>query len=242
VGALRKPDESAYRRFATYEIVDPGTWAVTKGADWIEFVHEVKDTAGYAYVYRKRVRLAKDSLVLEHRLKNTGRKAIATSVYNHDFFMLDHQPTGPNIVVRFPFVPRATSDLKHLAEIRGRDIFYLKEFERSQTLLTEIEGFGATAADFDFRVENRKTAPAFAKGRSADVENRVLVGRNHRVPRSVRRSSHRAWKETSWRIAYEFLSGEGRMTFGNYLGGFSSTPFDERRVVTHRKAAPLFAR
>jgi len=115
VGALRKPDESAYRRFATYEIVDPGTWAVRKGADWIEFAHEVKDTAGYAYVYRKRVRLIKDSLVLEHHLKNTGRKAIATSVYNHDFFMLDRQPTGPDIVVRFPFAPRATSDLKSLA-------------------------------------------------------------------------------------------------------------------------------
>ncbi len=36
------------------------------------------DTNGYAYVYRKTVRLAKGKpvMVLEHSLKNTGRKAI----------------------------------------------------------------------------------------------------------------------------------------------------------------------
>ena len=33
VGAVRKPEEAAYQRFATYEIVDPGTWTVSKGAD-----------------------------------------------------------------------------------------------------------------------------------------------------------------------------------------------------------------
>ena len=121
VGAVRKPEEPAYRRFETYEIVDPGKWTVNKGKDRIEFVHELGDTAGYAYTYRKTVRLLKDSLVLEHRLKNTGRKAIATSVYNHNFFTMDRQPTGPDIVVRFPFVPRAARPLNDLAEIRGND-------------------------------------------------------------------------------------------------------------------------
>src|SRR3954466_10380359 len=71
VGAVRKPDEPRYRQFSTYEITDPGTWTVNKGKDWIEFVHELRDTAGYAYQYRKKLRLAGDSLVLEHHLKNT---------------------------------------------------------------------------------------------------------------------------------------------------------------------------
>ena len=35
VGAVRKPDETSYRRFSTYDIVDPGRWTVNKGADWI---------------------------------------------------------------------------------------------------------------------------------------------------------------------------------------------------------------
>jgi hypothetical protein len=211
VGALRKPDESAYRRFATYEMVDPGTWAVNKGADWIEFLHEVKDTAGYAYVYRKRVRLVKDSLVLEHRLKNTGRKMITTSVYNHDFFMLDGQPTGPNFVVRFPFAPRATSDLKGLAEIRGNDFFYLKEFERSQTLQTEIEGFGATAKDFDFRVENRKTGAGVRQTGDRPISKIVFWSAGITVcPEAYVDLRVEPGMESSWRITYEFYQRQGK--------------------------------
>ena len=209
VGALRKPDESAYRRFGTYEIVDPGRWTVEKGADSIQFVHEMPDTEGYAYVYRKRVRLDKDSLVLEHRLKNTGRKAIATSVYNHDFFMLDNQPTGPNVVVRFPFVPRATSDLRGLAEIRGRDFFYLKEFERRQTLQTEIEGFGATARDFDFRVENRKTGAGVRQTGDRPISKIVFWSAGITVcPEAYIDLRVEPGKESSWRIAYEFYQAK----------------------------------
>jgi hypothetical protein len=94
VGAVRKPDETEYRRFSTYDIVDPGTWTLTRGSDWTEFVHELRDTRGYAYIYRKKLRLVDDTLVLEHHLKNTGRKTIATSVYDHNFFMLDGESTG----------------------------------------------------------------------------------------------------------------------------------------------------
>jgi hypothetical protein len=205
VGALRKPAESAYRRFGTYEMVDPGTWAVNKGADWIEFVHEMKDTAGYAYVYRKRLRLVKDSLVLEHRLKNTGRKAITTSVYNHDFFMLDNQPTGPNFVVRFPFAPRATSDLQGLAEIRGKDFFYLKEFERRQTVQTEIEGFGTTPRDFDFRVENRKTGAGVRQTGDRPISKIVFWSAGITVcPEAYVDLRVEPGTESSWRITYEF--------------------------------------
>jgi hypothetical protein len=205
VGVLRKPDETAYRRFGTYEMVDPGTWAVNKGADWIEFVHEVKGTAGYAYVYRKRLRLVKDSLVLEHHLKNTGSKAITTSVYDHDFFMLDNQPTGPNFVVRFPFAPRATSDLKGVAEIRGKDFFYLKEFERRQTLQTDIEGFGATARDFDFRVENRKTGAGVRETGDRPISKIVFWSAGITVcPEAYVDLRVEPGTESSWRIAYEF--------------------------------------
>src|SRR5215467_7756560 len=56
VGAVRKPDEPRYRQFSTYEIADPGKWTVNRGRDWIEFVHEARTSAGYAYVYRKKLR------------------------------------------------------------------------------------------------------------------------------------------------------------------------------------------
>ena len=39
VGAVRKPDDKPYRRFETYQIVDPGTRSLRKGKNWIEFVY-----------------------------------------------------------------------------------------------------------------------------------------------------------------------------------------------------------
>src|SRR5215831_10459279 len=62
VGVLRKPDERPYSSFRTYEIVDGGKWTVRTAADSVEYTHEVADPAtGYAYVYRKTVRLVKDA-------------------------------------------------------------------------------------------------------------------------------------------------------------------------------------
>ena len=70
---------------------------------------------------------------------------------------MDLATTGPDIVVRFPFDEKAARPLNDLAEVRGKDIAFLKEFQKGQTVFTEVEGFGAAASDYDFRLENRKT-------------------------------------------------------------------------------------
>jgi hypothetical protein len=210
VGAVRKPDEPAYRRFETYEIVDPGEWTVKKGSNQIEFVHELRGTAGYAYVYRKTVRLIKDTLVLEHRLKNTGRKMITTSVYNHNFFTLDRQPTGPDIVVRFPFEPRAARALNDLAETRGRDVVFLRDFAKGQTVFTEVEGFGATASDYDFRIENRKTGAGVRITGDRPLAKLLFWSANLTVcPEPYIDASVAPGKESSWRITYQFYQAAG---------------------------------
>ena len=61
VGVVRKPEEEQYRPFNTYEIVNNGKWTVHKSADHVEFTHQLQDASGYAYVYRKVVRLTKTS-------------------------------------------------------------------------------------------------------------------------------------------------------------------------------------
>jgi hypothetical protein len=158
VGLLRKPaGETAFRRFATYEIVDPGKWETTVGKDQIEFVHTLKDGAGYAYRYRKLLRLEGASLILEHDLTNTGTKPIVTSVYNHNFFTLDRKITGPDIVVRFPFAAKAARPLEGKAEVQGREVRFLREFQPKESVFTEVEGFGPTAADYGFELEHRGT-------------------------------------------------------------------------------------
>jgi hypothetical protein len=205
VGAVRKPDEPAYRRFATYEIVDPGEWTVRKGSNRIEFVHELRGTAGYAYVYRKTLRLIKDSLVLEHRLRNTGRKAIVTSVYNHNFFTLNRQPTGPDIVVRFPFDPRAARALNGLAEVRGNELVFLKEFVKGQTVFTEVEGFGATAKDYDFRIEHRRSGAGVRITGDRPLSKLLFWSAGLTVcPEPYIDASVEPGKESSWRITYQF--------------------------------------
>ena len=62
------------------------------------------DGPGYAYLYRKVVRLAKGKpeMEIEHSLKNTGRLAIVSTVYNHNFVVLDKQPPGPDFTFKVP--------------------------------------------------------------------------------------------------------------------------------------------
>ena len=106
VGLLKKPEEARFQQYKTYEIVSNGNWTVKIVADSVEFTQEVTDpVSGYAYLYRKTVRLAKDAprMTIEHSLKNIGKKTIETNVYNHEFFMLDSQPSGPDFTVKFPF-------------------------------------------------------------------------------------------------------------------------------------------
>lgn len=161
VGAVRKPEEPSYQRFQTYEIVDSGKWTGKKGPDWIEFTHELSDHNGYAYRYTKRLALTKGKtagMTIHHSLKNTGRKAIKTEQYNHNFFMLDGEPTGPDATVTFPFELKQGRPIPaDLAEVKGGTISYKKELQPRQTVTTEFTGFGSSASDYDIRIENRKT-------------------------------------------------------------------------------------
>jgi hypothetical protein len=205
VGAVRKPEEPAYRRFATYQIVDPGKWTVNRQGSSIEMIHELRETNGYAYVYRKTLRLDGDTLVLEHRLKNTGSKRIATSVYNHNFFTLDRQTTGPDIVARFPFDPRATRPLQGLAEVRGREVAFLREFEPRQSLFTEVEGFGADATSYDFRLENRKTGAGVRITGDRPISTLYFWSATKTVcPEPYIDASADPGQESTWTITYTF--------------------------------------
>jgi hypothetical protein len=205
VGAVRKPAEASYQRFATYEIVDAGERSLTRGRDWIELVHELRDAGGYGYVYRKRLRLVNDTLVLEHQLRNTGRKPIATSVYDHNFFTLDRQTTGPDIAVRFPFAPVASPALAGLAEVRGNEVRFLEEFANGQTVYTEMTGFGSTPRDYDFRIENRKTGAGVHITGDRPLSKLVFWYAWKTVcPEPYIDLSLAPGQETSWRITYQF--------------------------------------
>ena len=92
VGVLRRPDDKVYGFASVYDVVDYGKRSVKKNKEQIVFTHELTGSDGYAYRYTKVVKLTKgkSELVLEHRLKNTGQKVIETSVYDHNFWIIDH--------------------------------------------------------------------------------------------------------------------------------------------------------
>ena len=205
VGALRKPDDGPFHQFSTYEITDPGKWTLHQSGDAIEFTHELGDTGGYAYLYQKTLRLKGNRLILEHRLQNTGRKTISTSVYEHNFFMLDGQASGPDTVLRFRFDPRAKADLHGLAQTEGKDLRYRHELERGQTVFSELSGYGGSASDNDIRVENTETGAAVRQTGDRALSKLVLWSiRTTVCPEAYIDLQVEPGKEVSWRIGYEF--------------------------------------
>ncbi len=160
VGVLSKPDDESYSPFRLYEIVDSGKWSIHKASDSVRFTHEISDrSSGYGYAYTKTVRVEKNKpdLVLEHSLKNTGRRPIVSSVYDHNFLVLDRQSTGPDFVITLPFeITTARPPEKGIAEIRGKQILYRKRLENEDRVAFPIQGFGSSPKDYDIRIENSK--------------------------------------------------------------------------------------
>ena len=160
VGVLRKPDDSKYDHSKTYEIVDGGKWSVKHTRDSIAFTHEVHDSAsGYGYLYTKIIRLTpgKPQMTIEHTLKNLGAKPISSTVYDHNFWTLDKLAPGPGLVIQFPFQLKSARPIDpDFAEIDGGKFIYKKELTGKDRVTAGLQGFGSTADDYDFRVENKK--------------------------------------------------------------------------------------
>jgi len=157
IGGLRKPAEDGYKRFGYYELANPGKWTIQKETDFVKFTHTLKDVAGYSYDYQKKVLLVKGKpqLVLEHTLKNTGKKTIETNVYDHNFFTIDLQPVGPGIVVKFAFPVDTT--LHHPAlNITGQQFEYIA-VPKGAVQFVDLQGHSKSVKDYDFRIENLNT-------------------------------------------------------------------------------------
>jgi len=208
VGVIRKPEEAKFQQFHTYEIADNGKWSIKKHADSVEFTQTVTDpSSGYAYVYTKTVRLVKGKpeLVLDHRLRNTGKKPIESDVYEHNFYVLDKQPVGPDTVVRFPFDVHAAGNFNGFAETKGHELVYLKELPKGPSAQSELTGFSSDPKDYDITEENRKTGASVRQ-----TSDRPIVRINYwsirstACPEAYIHLNVDPGKEFTWKIRYEF--------------------------------------
>jgi hypothetical protein len=210
VGLLRKPDAQKYSSYRTYRIMGTGKRVVRPESDRVFFEHDLSNGEGYAYVYTKTLRLprGKPELIIEHSLKNVGRRIIDTSVYNHDFYMIDNQPAGPSYRIVFTFKPQAKNDLKDLVEIHGNEISFKRELKsQGESVFTPIDGFGSLPKDNDVTVEN-----AAAKAGVREIGNRPLSDFNFWTIRStvcpegyihMRIDPGKTFK---WKITYRFYT------------------------------------
>ena len=205
VGHVRKPEEKAYRRFGTYEIVTPGKWMVQRGPGSMTFVHELDESNGYAYVYRKTLTLEGDTMTIDHSLHNTGSKRIETSVYNHNFFTMDRRPTDAKISVTFPFDARPAREIGPLATLAGRDLRFARELADGETVFTELAGFGTARADYDFLLKHAETGAAVRIRSDRPLTKLIFWSASRTVcPEPYVDASVDPGQTTTWRITYDF--------------------------------------
>jgi hypothetical protein len=212
VGVLRKADDSAYSAYSNYELVDAGTWTVNRKPDSVEFTQDLTDpSSGYGYVYRKTVRLTagKPEMTIAHSLRNTGRLPLQTNQYNHNFLVLDRATTGADFRISVPFaIQTARPPEPVLAEIRGKEIVFLKTLQGEDRVSVGIQGFGAEAKDYDVRVENVKTGAGFRV-----TSDRPLASMSLWSIRSVISmepfvdASTEPGATTSWTYTYTYFAG-----------------------------------
>ena len=96
-------------------------------------------------------------MVLEHSLKNTGSLRIETSVYNHNFLIMDGQAPGPGLTMATPFTietPRPPN--KELAEVSGKQLAYVKTLSGKDVVSFPVQGFSGSAEDHQIKIENSK--------------------------------------------------------------------------------------
>ncbi len=209
VGVLRKIDDKPYDYTARYPLIDGGQWTVHSGKDWVTFRQDLKSKLGYAYIYKKNLKLEKNEpvLVLEHELTNTGKKPIDTDVYDHDFYMLDGVPTGPGMTVHFPFHPKTERELGNGARIDGKKIVFDRELETGESAFGFLTGFSDKVSDYDITVENQKTGAGVEQTSDTPISRFNFWSiRTTICPEAYVHLIVRPGKSVSWTIRYRFFA------------------------------------
>jgi hypothetical protein len=121
--------------------------------------------------------------------------------------MIDQQPTGPDVVVKFPFEVHNKVDFRGMAETRGKELVYLKEIEKGQSVQSELTGFGTDVKDYDISEENTKTGAGVRQTCDRPV---VRINywsiRSTACPEAYIHMNIEPGKEFTWKIMYNFYT------------------------------------
>lgn len=157
VGLIEKPDEAEYSFRNYYKLVDPGDWSVDHGKDWISFKHVLNTDIGFSYIYEKLIKLKDNGFTMVHKLQNTGEKAIDTDQFNHNFFMIDGEPSGRAFTVSFPYPISTEDDPKGFVDLKDKTLDFIKDLEGDDSFFILLNGYGEEISDHEVTVLNEKS-------------------------------------------------------------------------------------
>ena len=158
VGILQR-DTKTYDYVHNYPVLNEGKRDFSATKTSARYTQNISgDASGYGYSYVKTVRLVpgKPQMLIEHVLTNTGKKAIDTKVYCHNFLTLG---TGnENVAITAPFdIKPGKPFAADAAAVDGKTFRYLRAVKENESVTSPITGFGDKVSDYDFKVVNTKT-------------------------------------------------------------------------------------
>jgi hypothetical protein len=211
VGRLLKKDEQPYSPFRYYQIADAGNWKIENKKDQITFIQQIV-SSGYSYEYKKTCSLVKGKpeLVLAHLLKNTGQRVIETDVFDHNFFSIDSQTTGPGFDIIFPFslvYRKEGQGLGELAVINGKQIQFTRLFGNNETVYTVLEGYLQRKEDYFIKMENHRTGAAVSISADRPLSKLVFWACARAIsPEPYLHLKIQPGDSVSWKITYHFYT------------------------------------
>jgi hypothetical protein len=210
IGALKKTDTTAYDRYKFYENADPGKWDIKSGPNFIEFTQTLNGPNGYAYVYRKTIRLATDKpeMTLEHSLKNTGTKAITGTVYNHNFLTIDQKPASPGYTIALPYELKvARPPDAAVMEVQGNKIIYKKTLVDQDRGSQQFTGWSTTdPKDNGWSIESPVGAGMRVQGDHPMLRIGLFAIRSVVALEPYTQLNIEPGQEFSWNYTYDYYS------------------------------------
>ncbi len=210
IGAFTKQDTTPYSFSKPAKLINHGQWKINKKSDQVIFTH-ILDDPGYSYEYTKTVSLEKDKpvMVLTYSIVNRGQKTIETNVYDHNFFVIDNQPTGPDFSVEFPF--KLKGQFRRggdKAEFKENKVVFIRQLAPGETVHGgNIEGFSDSPKDYDIRVENKKTGAGVRITCDKPLSRLVFWASYATLsPEPYNLIKIKPSEEFKWSITYEFYT------------------------------------
>jgi hypothetical protein len=174
VGVLERDTDGEYSFGRNYPIRRPGPWETKACPDAVECRQAVTlGEWGYAYVKRIELLASGAGFTVRHELRNTGARAWSQGHYSHNFFLLDHQPVGPDYELSFPFAVQAQRDVSGRLTLGEGSLRFDRPVPAAEAVFTELAGYEPTAAHNGVTIANRAT------GTAVEISGDLPVQRYH---------------------------------------------------------------